>query len=208
MNSRRLLDPGEVRRKLCRLTDCPRVDFGRFDVDEVDELTPAAVLAPLTEIEDRFHLVFTSRPETMPEHSGEVSFPGGRVEQQDDSLMDAALRETEEEIGLARKDVQVFGNLVHMPTVTGYDVTVYVGEFDQSCRLDPNPREIEELFMVPLDELAEPSRHRVEQRSWREQTFELHFYDYDDHIIWGATGYMVYELLRLLELNEIQPGEK
>ena len=192
------LDPQSVRRRLEKLGDSPQLEFNRFEVDGMEELQPAAVLVPLTEIDEQFHAVFTSRPETMPQHSGEVSFPGGRVEPQDQTLLQTALRETHEEIALPPDDVQVYGNLMRMPTVTGYDVTVFVGEFDRSQRLEPNPREIEELFLAPLEVLADPACHRVEKRTWCEHTFDLHFFDYDDHLIWGATGYMVYRLLELV----------
>ncbi len=199
MSSPPTLDPPSVRRRLEKLGDCPQVEFNRFEVEGMGELQPAAVLVPLTEIDGQFHVVFTSRPETMPQHSGEVSFPGGRAEEKDQTLLETALRETHEEIALDPDEVRVYGNLVRMPTITGYDVTVFVGEFDRSERLEPNPREIEELFLAPLHALADPSCHRVEQRTWREHTFDLHFFDYGGHLIWGATGYMVYRLLELVK---------
>lgn len=198
MNRRERLAPHRVRRRLNSLGDTPRVTFQRLSMDDAEGLAAAAVLIPLTEIDEQIHAVFTRRPESMPEHSGEVVFPGGRREPQDDSLLQTALRETQEEIALAPQDVHVYGSLVRMPTVTGYDVTAYVGEFEQPYDLEPNPREIEELFVAPLHELADPERHRVEQRTWRDDTFDLHFYDYEDQVVWGATGYMVYRLLELV----------
>lgn len=198
MNGHQRFEPDEVRRRLKTLGETPRIEFDRFAREISEELTPAGVLVPLTEIDGRIHAVFTKRPDTMPEHSGEVSFPGGRIEPGDEDLLATALRETHEEIALRAEAVEVYGNLVRMPTVTGYDVTVFVGEFELPYPLEPNPREIEELFFAPLDELAEPTRHRVEERTWRRHTFDLHFYDWKKHLIWGATGYMVYCLLRLV----------
>lgn len=188
--------PQAVRRRLATLDDRPRVSYGRIPGVDVDKLTPAAVLIPLCEVEGEMGAVFTKRPETMPEHSGEVSFPGGRLEEGDADLCHTALRETEEEIGLATVDVDVYGAFLQMPTVTGYHITAYVGEFDYPYDFEPNPREIEDLFVAPLEALADPECHRIEERAWEGQTFDIHFFDYGDHVIWGATGHMLDELLR------------
>lgn len=198
-------NPDDVRRRLRTLGNEPEIAFDRISlewVDELETLRSAAVLVPLTEIDGRLSAVFTKRPETMPEHSGEVSFPGGRLDEDDENLCETALRETHEEIELRPEDVDLYGSLLRMPTVTGYDVTVFVGEFDQPYHLVANPREIDEIFTVSLDELADPARHRIEERSWEGESFDLHFYDYESHVIWGATGYMVYVLLNFLTPDE------
>ena len=194
--------PDRVRRQLVALGDRPRVAFERVPGIDMEGLTPAAVLIPLTEIDGEMHALFTKRPDTMPEHSGEVSFPGGRVEEDDQSLVETALRESEEEIGLNRESVDLFGALVRMPTVTNYMVTTFVGEYRQPCQFRPNPREIEAIFTAPLHELAQPASHRLESRSWNGHEFELHFYDYEEHVIWGATGYMLYLLLEYLSVEQ------
>jgi 8-oxo-dGTP pyrophosphatase MutT (NUDIX family) len=193
-----IFEPQKIRRRLQALGDRPQVAFERVPGVSMEGLTPAAVLIALTEIEGQMHAVFTKRPDTMPEHSGEVSFPGGRVEDEDESLEQTALRESQEEIALHPEAVELFGALVRMPTVTGYVVTTFVGEFKQPYELQPSPREIETLFTAPLVELAEPTRHRLESRSWNGHTFELHFYEYDGQVIWGATGYMLHTLLGFL----------
>ncbi len=195
--------PEVVRQRLRELGDRPRVAFERVPGISMEGLTPAAVLIALTEIEDQMHAVFTKRPDTMPEHSGEVSFPGGRVEEEDESLEQTALRETQEEIALEPEAVELYGALVRMPTITGYVVTTFVGEFEQPYELRPSPREIDTLFTAPLEILADPSSHRLESRSWNGHTFELHFYDYDGQVIWGATGYMLNILLAYLRGEEI-----
>ena len=191
-------DGGWVRQRLRGLGAEPKVRFDRLEGIDRGALSPAAVLIPVVEIDEEPSLLFTLRPETMAEHSGEVSFPGGRQEPGDDDLLWTALRESDEEIGLKPKDVEVFGSLVQMPTVTGYEITAYVGEVPWPYELCPNPREIEELFDVPLRCLADPKRHRIEQHQWKSQAYDLHFYEYDPHVIWGATGYMVNLLLEFL----------
>lgn len=189
------LSPKEVRRRLATLGDQPQLSYGRIPGVDPSMLTPSAVLIPLCEVEGRMSAVFTKRPDTMPEHSGEVSFPGGRVEEDDEDLSQTALRETEEEIGLSTQDVELYGALLEMPTVTGYQITAYVGEFSHPYDFEPNPGEIEALFVAPLEELADPKNHRVERRSWGEHTFDIHYFDYEEYVIWGATGHMLDVLL-------------
>ncbi len=191
-------EPQRVRQRLASLGDDPIVAHDRLTVDLSMELIPAAVLIPLTEIDGRMNAVFTQRPESMAEHSGEVSFPGGRAEKHDIGLRETALRETREEIALLEQDVHLYGALVQMPTITGYDVMTYVGEFEQPYQLRPDPREIDVLFTAPLDALADPGIHRMEKRSWGGMSFDLHFYEYGSFTIWGATGYMLHLLLEFL----------
>lgn len=190
--------PQRVRRSLARLGAEPQKRFDRIPGLDQAGLTRAAVLIPLTEIEGQMVALFTKRPDSMPTHSGEISFPGGRFEASDRDLRETALREAQEEIALAREDVRLYGALLQMPTVTGFEVTTFVGEFDQPYELQPDAREIEMLFMAPLAALADPEIHRVESRKWQGLSFDLHFYDYQGHVIWGATGYMLHMLLQLV----------
>lgn len=195
-----LLQPSRVREKLRVLTMEPSFSHGRLPKAYQDrlELAAAGVLIPLTEIDGRMEVVFTQRPDTMKRHSGEVSFPGGRAEPEDRDLLATALRETREEIALLEKDVDSFGALVQMPTVTGFDVTTFVGEFSSPYPLRPDPREIDVLFQAPLTYLSRTEVHRVEQQTWQGIEFDVHYYDYEGFNIWGATGYMLHTLLSFL----------
>lgn len=205
MNSR--FAPEQVRRRLGELGWNPAVRFEEVPGFEGKILREAAVLAPLTQVDGELHLVFTERPHSMRQHSGEVSFPGGRRDPEDRRLSDTALREAHEEIGLLPDDVQLYGSLVRMPTISGYEVTTFVGEFSHPYELVANPAEIEEMFMVPLAHLADPAYQRVEKRSWDGVAYDLHFYDFEDHIIWGATGYMVRVLLDFLSGRRLDEGQ-
>ena len=198
------LEPRRVRRRLGELGETPQVEFGRIPGISREGLTEAAVLIALTELDGQLHAVFTKRSDSMREHSGEISFPGGRRERQDEELRHTALREAHEEIDLAEADVNLFGNLVCIPTVTGYVVSAFVGEFEQPYELRPDPGEIDTLFLAPLNALADPDQHRLEERTWQGMSFELHFFDYEGHVIWGATGYMLHLLLDFLGKS---PGE-
>lgn len=203
-----LLDPIEVRSRLREL--------GKKPFDEVihkeeapphllkgEELVPAGVLVPLTEINGQMHALFTKRPDTLRHHSGEVSFPGGRAELTDRSLVETALREAREEVSLAEEDVEVYGPLLELPMISGFHVTSFVGEFPQPYEIIADPDEVEVFFTVPLVDLADPKRHRVEKRRFQGVNFQVHYYDHQGHIIWGATGYMVHLLLEFLRKGSI-----
>ena len=85
-----------------------------------------------------------------------------------------------------------------MPTVTGYDVTTYVGEFPDGTVMTPNPDEIETIIVAPLDDFLDGNIHRVEEREWKGFRFPMHYFDYQGHNIWGATAYMLHALLEHL----------
>lgn len=194
------MKPDEIRERLGLLGPKPRARIREFRAidDLFDELAPAAVLIPLTERDGRMDVVLTKRSEKMRKHSGEVSFPGGRMEEDDDDLIQTALRESEEEIALRPTDVKVYGALMQMPTVTGYEVSVYVGEFDQPYELRPNPDEIATIIEAPLTDFVDDELHRQEEIEWGGRRFPMHYFDIQGHNVWGATAYMLVELMDYL----------
>lgn len=196
-------DPDNMRERLSRLSRDPRLEWhDRTDLNNPElELSESAVLIPFTEREGDLHFLFTERSHDMSTHSGEVSFPGGRKEQEDNSLVETALREAYEEIALVPSDVHVYGALAEMPTITGFRITAYVGEFESPYELIENEREIHQIFEAPLSVLAAPETHRLEDREWNGQVFPVHFFDYEDHTIWGATGFLLFQLLQYLGLK-------
>lgn len=199
-------DPSElaelatIRRRLDQLGATPRTRWSERSGLEGGDLDAAAVLIPLFERDGRMHVVFTHRAAHLSTHSGEVSFPGGRVEPQDSDREETALREAHEEIALPPEGVDVFGALTEMPTITGFHVRAYVGEFDGGEELVANPAEIETIFSASIPELVDPDIHRLEQREWEGQVFPVHFFEYGEHTIWGATGYLLWSFLDYLNL--------
>ena len=195
-------DPDEIREKLAELSTKPRSEW--HDRNEIDhgELSESAVLIPFGERDGDLFFVFTERAHDMSTHSGEVSFPGGRREIDDNTLVETALREAYEEIALHPSDVEVYGSLTQIPTITGYRVTSYIGEFEAPYDFIINPDEIHQMFEAPLSVLADPAIHRLEEREWNGQVFPVHFFDYEDHVIWGATGFILFQLLQFLGLRE------
>jgi 8-oxo-dGTP pyrophosphatase MutT (NUDIX family) len=195
------VNPDDIRARLRRLSEDPRMHLREISglEDLFGEMRPAAVLVPLTERGGEMVIVLTKRAEDLRKHSGEISFPGGRADEEDDDLIQTALRESHEEIALRPDDVHVYGALMQMPTVTGYDVTVFVGEFDQPYDLDPNPFEIDELIEAPLAAFMDESIHTVDTREWNGIEVPIHFYDYEGYNVWGATAFMLNTLLNFLK---------
>ena len=159
------------------------------------ELREAAVLVPLLEREGVPHVLFTKRPTTLRSHAGQFSFPGGGREPTDETPLHTALREAEEEIGIPPRQVQVLGMLDESPTVTSFRIRPFVGVIPGDLTYRPSPEEIELILEVPLAALLDPhaSRREMWRRGGREH--EVYFFDYGQHVIWGATARILVELL-------------
>ena len=153
--------------------------------------TAAAVLVPLVNRPQGLHVLLTQRSADLPDHPGQISFPGGRVEPDDESLAAAALREAAEEIGLPPEQVSVLGQLAEYETVTGYRVTPIVGWIEPPLALNPDPVEVADIFEVPLEFLLDPAN---QQRHYRMQGMRRRDYwaiPYGERYIWGATAAML-----------------
>ena len=161
--------------------------------------TKAAVLIALYVDRGELHAVFTRRRHDLRRHAGEISFPGGRREPQDASLLETALRETEEEIGLPREGVRVLGALEPTPTVaTNYGVYPFVGLIEPGRLWTLSPREVDEVLELRLAELRDArSRRRLLHRGI---PFRTDVYDMGDSaLIWGATARIVGDLLERVD---------
>ena len=163
---------------------------------EAAGLTKAAVLVPIVTHATGLTVLFTQRTTHLKAHSGQVSFPGGRAEPHDATPELTALRETEEEIGLRADAVEVLARLPDYCTRTGYCVTPVVGLLTPPLALSPDPREVAEVFEVPLSFLLDPRNHRRETRQFQGRTVGFFAIPYQDRYIWGATAGMVVNLSR------------
>jgi 8-oxo-dGTP pyrophosphatase MutT (NUDIX family) len=160
--------------------------------------TAAAVLVPIVDHPSGLTVIFTRRTTHLKAHSGQVSFPGGRAEPQDPTPEFTALRETQEEIGLAVERVEVLARMPDYHTRTGFRVTPVVGLVTPPLALHPDPREVEEVFEVPLAFLLDPGNHRTETRELQGRTVGYYVMRYGAHTIWGATAGMLMNLYRHL----------
>jgi 8-oxo-dGTP pyrophosphatase MutT (NUDIX family) len=167
-----------------------------------EELRPAAVLLPIVargpESSAELTMLFTRRAAHLKDHSGQVSFPGGRVALQDPSPEATALRETREEIGLDPGRVELLGRMPEYHTRTGYRITPVVGIVTPPFELQPDAGEVEEIFEVPLAFLLDPANHQRQSREWQGELRWFFAMPYDRHYIWGATAGMLVNLARHL----------
>jgi len=174
----------------------------RRRVIEGSDLTCAAVLLPLLYKEGLWHVLFTQRTQDVEHHKGQISFPGGACEPEDRDLAATALRETDEEIGVPPHLVEILGALDDFPTITHFMVTPFVGvvPYPGSYRL--NPYEVEAVVEVPIsffvDSAGVAALTRVEQREHEGHIFDVLFWDYGPHTIWGATAHILKGFLDLI----------
>lgn len=169
-----------------------------FSPSLADEMPPehkdAAVLIPVIDRDEVPTVLFTRRSTALRNHSGQIAFPGGRVDPGDDGPLGAALRESEEEIGLARRFVTPLGYLDSYLTTTGFRIVPVVARVAPGFALTINPAEVDDTFECPLPFLMDPRNHRRESREWRGLMRSYYAMPFGDHYIWGVTAGIVRNL--------------
>lgn len=157
--------------------------------------SPAAALVPLHHKDGEPHVLLTRRPRHLRRHAGQISMPGGRVEPGEEPL-EAALREAEEEIGLARARADVLGRLSETLVLqTAFRLTPWVASVPYPYPYVAAPGEVEEILHVPLAQLLAPGVHRVEPREAYGMRLDVHYFTMGEDVLWGATARIVWELL-------------
>ncbi len=151
------------------------------------KLIQAAVLVPIIARAEPT-VLFTQRTAHLTRHAGQVSFPGGRVEADDLSPVEAALRETHEETGITAEHVSIAGYMEGYETGTGFAILPVVGVLAESFALLPNPAEVAEIFEVPLAFLLDPKNRERQTREWHGRKREFYAFNHGGHYIWGATA--------------------
>ncbi|MFO1162892.1 MAG: CoA pyrophosphatase [Reyranellaceae bacterium] len=155
---------------------------------------PAAVLVPIVRRESALTVLLTQRTEDMPSHAGQIAFPGGRPQASDTDFVDTALREAEEEVGLARQFVEVIGSVDHYRTGTGYEITPVVGLVTPGFITRADPREVADVFEVPLAFFLDEKNHRIDSRVFQGRERRYYAMPYGERYIWGATAGMLKNL--------------
>lgn len=162
-----------------------------------DRLRPAAILLPIYLRSGEETILFTRRTDHLEHHSGEISFPGGARHPEDVNLAATALRETEEEMGIARGDVELLGRLDDFYSVHGYHVVPYVGTFPWPYPFRVNPEEIAEVIELSVARLRDPAIYHCEDWRHRGRVHPVHFYLINGHQIWGLTAAILKQFLEL-----------
>jgi 8-oxo-dGTP pyrophosphatase MutT (NUDIX family) len=190
------LDVAALKARLARATS-PHTVYGDDAAErEAAATTPAAVLVPIIAHGEGLSVLFTRRTVHLKAHSGQVSFPGGRAEPGDATPEDTALREAEEEIGLARSRVEVIGRLPEYLTRTGFRVTPVIGVIQPPLELVPDAREVDEVFEVPLAFLLDERNHQRATRELNGRRVAFYVIEHQGRTIWGATAGMLVNLYR------------
>ena len=178
---------------LDKITNKIRVYSGR---PPVEELRKAAVLIAITDSDDP-ELIYTLRSNKVGSHGGEVSFPGGMYEVEDENLETTALRESKEETGLDITKVDILGPIDTVVSRFNISVTPYVGIVPNNIELNNNSDEIEACFKVPLSFLLQDKRHRNDEINRNGDIFFMPAYEYDSYIIWGLTAMVTVDFLNI-----------
>jgi 8-oxo-dGTP pyrophosphatase MutT (NUDIX family) len=192
------LDVEELRRRLAAPGPGAAALPGDPGAGAGGALTPASVLMPVLEREHELTMLFTRRTAQLRSHSGQISFPGGRAEPADPTPEFTALRETQEEIGLAPERVRVLGRLGDYSTRTGFRITPVVGAVAEPFELRPDAGEVDEVFEVPLSFLLDPRNHQRHSREFQGEMRWFYAIPYRDYYIWGATAGILVNLYRHL----------
>lgn len=156
----------------------------------------AGVLVAITDSDDP-EVILTLRASTLSTHSGEVSFPGGKRDPEDADLLETALREAQEEVGLHSRDVEIIGSLGQVVSKHHLQVMPWVGVVAAHQPLKANPGEIERILRVPLRFLLEPENRRMDKLQFAGQTRYVPAWHWDGEVIWGLTAYVLAELLNV-----------
>jgi 8-oxo-dGTP pyrophosphatase MutT (NUDIX family) len=159
---------------------------------------PSAVLLALVDGPSGAEVLLTKRSKELRNHSGEISFPGGRIDA-DETPVEAALREAQEEVGLDPASVHVHGELSHLTTIVSRSYIVpVVGTLDERPQLTPHDREVARILWVPIADLVLPTTYREEWWGTPPLDRRMNFFELDDETIWGATAFILYELLGIV----------
>jgi 8-oxo-dGTP pyrophosphatase MutT (NUDIX family) len=155
---------------------------------EVRPIRPAAVLVPVVDHAEEPTVLLTQRAQHLPDHAGQVSFPGGKIDKSDKSPLDSALREAEEEIGLDRSFVTPLGYLDLYMTTLGYRIVPVIARVEPGFALTLNESEVDASFEVPLAYLMNQDNMQRHSREWQGMTRQYYAITFGERYIWGATA--------------------
>lgn len=185
-----------------QLEDClqrSKGDAGKGDEGRPERQgLPAAVLIGLVNRPEEPTILLTKRTDHLKDHAGQICFPGGRIEAEDASVEEAALREAEEEIGLTPSNVDIISRLAPYDTSTGFHVHPVIGWIEPPITLQPDPFEVAEVFELPLSFALDPQNHQRQSHLRGTRRRSYYVLPYEGRFIWGATAGMLVIFANLL----------
>lgn len=180
---------------MTRMNLGPVEDHDPAEID--DQEYDAAVIAPVIDRDGEDHLLFTKRADHLGEHPGQMSFPGGGAEPDDETVLETALREGNEEIGLESEEAEIVGQLDDIRTVTEYAVTPFVARIPDREYV-PDESEVAEIAVLPVSGLLDPDNYEYDRRSHPYYgDVVIHYFHVGEYTVWGATGRILVQLLEL-----------
>lgn len=169
-----------------------------------DHLKASAVLIVLHEIEEQWQLLFTKRSKHLTSHAGQISFPGGRYEENDGHLMQTALRETEEEIGINKSFIRVISQLDELTTLTGFRIFPFISIIENLPELTIDHSEVDNVFSVPLEFLFNRKNHQQESLFFQGKNRNFYKIVWQDRVIWGATAQIIINLSNYFDWSKMR----
>ena len=160
-------------------------------------MRPAAVLLPLYRSDGDLCVILQKRSERVEHHKGEISFPGGMVDPDDENLLATALREAHEEMGISPEDVETLGRLDDTPTITDFMISTYVGAIPSPYVFTPSEIEVAEVLRVPISRLRDPASRRDEAHLHGDKFSKMPVFVYEGHVIFGATARILDQFIAL-----------
>ena len=160
----------------------------------------AAVLMPVIKWENDHHFLLTRRTEEVQTHKGQISFPGG-MRENEEPLVETALRETFEEVGIPEDRIEILGRFDDYISITNYRVTPFAGFISQPYTLNPQASEVAEVLRVPFRIFQDPSRLRIERRTFMDGEEDVYYYSHGNQEVWGLTARIIRDFLDVLNLR-------
>jgi len=202
-----VLDNKKLRELFFKEEDITHAYFDQLCLENnIDmSLTAAAVLVPIILDDKGYKILLTHRSPKLEDHAGQISFPGGRIDNQDKSPKSTALREVHEEIGINGSSIKILGHLDAYATATGFRILPIVSIVEEGFDLKINSIEVESIFYLPMEFLMNSKNHKKETGTYKRQStsykieYEYNVIPYENHHIWGATAAMLINLYEMLK---------